>query len=102
VTTFRAASPAATPREMAQFINELRDGKLNATGSFTLAANVASTLVQNTKVSIDTVVLLMPMTANAAAALPTTWVSAQDNGQFTVSHVSAASTDRSFRFVAIG
>jgi len=102
VTTFRVATPIASQRELAQFINELRDGKLNSTGSFTLTPSATSTVVTNQRVSVETVILMMPLTANAAAALPTTWVSAQANGQFTVSHASAASTDRVFRFLTIG
>lgn len=102
MTTFRAAAPTATTRELAQFVNELRDGKLNAIGSFVLTASATSTLVLNSKASIDTVILLMPLTASAAAALPTTWVSAQDNGQFTLTHSSDPATDRSFRYIAIG
>jgi len=100
---FRLASVAgASPRDLAQICNELRDGKINATGSVTLTPSATATVVTDPRVSIETVILLMPLTADAAAAHATTWVSAQDSGTFTLTHASAISADQSFRYAALG
>lgn len=102
MTTFRVAAPSATPRDLAQHVNELRDGKINATGSLTLTPSATTTVVNDFRVSIDTVILLMPKSSTAAAALTSTWVSAQVNGSFTLTHTSDAASDRSYRYAAFG
>jgi hypothetical protein len=47
-------------------------------------------------------VLLMPKTANAAAALASTYVTATAPGTFTLTHANTASTDRTFGYVNVG
>jgi hypothetical protein len=48
------------------------------------------------------VILLSPTTANAAAALATTYVSAVTQGSFTLTHANNAQTDKTFGYVALG
>lgn len=79
-------------------------GKLNATGSVTLTDSVASTDIIDPRISIESVILFMPTTANAAteAAAGGMYVSAQLNGSATVTHSNGPSTDRTFRYLVIG
>lgn len=83
-------------------INEILKGRMNCTGSVTLTANAASTVVSDNQFNSDQVPLLIPTTANAAAAIATTYVSARAGGSFTLTHANNAQTDKSFLYVRIG
>lgn len=81
---------------------QLIRGRSNAVGTVTLAAGATSTTVSFDNCSEEGQVFLSPRTANAAAALATTYISAVNNKSFTIAHANAASTDRTFGFVALG
>lgn len=89
-------------RLLANGINSLRDGKINATGSFTMATSATSTVVTDVRVGANTVVLLMPTTANAAGALATTYIGTVAKESFTVSHASNSQSDRTFKYALLG
>ena len=78
--------------------------KWNASGQFTLTAGAVTTVVTKavapgaTNVAIGDEVMLSPRTANAAAALTSTYISAVGQGTFTVTHLNAGSVDRTFGF----
>jgi len=65
----------------------------------TLEANVTTTIVSDGGVFIGDKVFLQPITANASAALPTTFISSVDDGTFTITHANAATTDRTFFYL---
>lgn len=98
--------PSKWPRNLETDLKQLYDGKILAAGSFTITASVATTTVKDYRVGKDSVILLMPLTANAAAALATTYIQTTDisstNNQFTVNHANNAQTDRDFRYVVLG
>jgi len=81
---------------------QLIRGRSNAVGSVTLTAGATSTTVDFVNCSQDSQVFLSPRTANAAAALATTYISSVGNKSFTIAHANAASTDRTFGFAALG
>lgn len=91
-----------------QAIIQLMQGRSNAVGEVTLRANQTTTVVTKTvhraavNVGADSEVFLTPRTANAAAALATTWVSAVGQGTFTITHASNAQIDKLFGFEARG
>ena len=58
---------ANNPRQVAQVVNNVLDGKLNSTGEFTCTASAASTDVTDYRAGKNSVILLMPTTANASA-----------------------------------
>lgn len=89
-------------RQMASMVSALLLGKLNCTGTVTLAAGQTSTTVVDSRAGADSAVLLMPVTANAAAAMPTTHVSARAKRSFTLSHTSVAMVDRTFVYAILG
>lgn len=86
----------------ADAINGLAQGRSNAVGTFTIAASAATTVVSSKTCGADSLILLMPKTANAAAALATTYITAIGPGTFTVNHANNAQTDRHFSYVAVG
>lgn len=93
--------PTAQPKERAVVIalQKVLQGKLNIAGSFTLTASALSTVVADPRVGVDSVVLAMPKTANAAAE--NLYIAIQD-GSFTLNHANAATTDRNFDYVVLG
>lgn len=89
-------------QRMVTAISQLAEGRSNAVGSVTLTAGATSTVVSFLNCSSESAVFLFPKTANAAAALATTYVGTVANKSFTVTHANDASTDRSFWFACIG
>lgn len=91
-----------TLRRLTEGVNALGSGRSNAFGDFTLATSTTTTEVIDRLVGIDSVITLMPTTANAAAALVSTYVSARGIGKFTLTHANNAQTDRTFAYAIIG
>ena len=89
-------------RLIANAINSLRDGKINATGSVTLTASTTTTAITDIHVGADSVILLMPTTSNAAGALATTYIGTVAKQSFTISHASNSQADRIFKYVVLG
>ncbi len=85
-------------------VRQLMEGRSNATGTVTLTANAATTTVSAPNCGAGSAVFLFPRTANAAAAVPTTYILAANvtAGQFVVSHANDAQTDKTFSWVALG
>ena len=94
----------ADARQVAAIVNRLAQGKLNCIGSVTLAAGAATTAVSDPRATATSVMLLMPMTANAAAELGngTLYVSARAKGSVTLTHANNAQADRTFDYALIG
>jgi hypothetical protein len=83
-------------------IQQLEQGRLNVAGVCSLAAGASATTVKAPNCGAASQVFLTAKTANAAAALATTYVSAVANGSFTLAHASNAQTDRTFGFACLG
>jgi hypothetical protein len=91
-------------KRAARMLNNLLIGKMNVSDLVTLRENETTTTIQDSRLGVETAVLLVPTTANAAGALATTSVSetGRVNGSVVITHANAATTDRTFRFVLIG
>lgn len=83
-------------------VNELVDGRSNNTGTVTLAVSAATTSVSFANCSTLSAIFLSPRTADAAAALSTTYVSTKLNGSFVLTHANNAQADRTFDFSCVG
>ena len=85
-------------------VNGTMAGNLNVVGSspLTLAPGVTTTTINDARIGGTSVILLQPMTANAAAAIPTTWISTPGKTTVTINHANSAQTDRTFQYVIIG
>lgn len=79
-----------------QAIRQLIEGRSNSTLEVTLAAGTTTTTVTVPNCSQDSEVFLSPRTANAAAAIPTTYVSSVLQGSLVLTHANNAQTDRIF------
>ena len=93
-------------RELTNVVNNIMTGKTNNTGFVTLAPSSTTTVVSLAagKLASNSVIILMPMTANAAAENPYILEGDKDiiNKQFTITHANAATTDRKYRYAIIG
>lgn len=69
-------------------------------GTLTLTANATTTTVSNLAVGENSFVTLSALTANAAAALGTTWT-ACSRYTITVTHANNAQTDRTFGYEVV-
>ncbi len=97
VPTF-LADPAEWLRQIALAVNLLIDGRSNAIGELTLTPSQSSTAVTDLRVGTDSRILLMPTTANAAAALATSYIDIVGKQAFTIKHANNAQTDRIFKY----
>lgn len=91
-------------RKLAFTINLILSGKLNGFIDFTLTANAASSTLTDARVGYYSTILLMPQTANAAAALATTYIAqaTMKSGSCVITHANNAQVDKSFRILIIG
>lgn len=86
----------------AESINGLIAGRQDVTGTVTLTANAATTVVSDNQFESEMVPVFVPTTANAAAGLTGMYVSARSSGSFTLTHANNAQTDRTFLYVRFG
>lgn len=95
-------------RKLARGINSLLQGRMNAKTTVTLTAGATTTTLQDARITVDSFVGLMPTTANAAAALSTTYVTNRMSangtaaGTVTLTHANNAQVDRTFIVLLIG
>ncbi|MGJ5074573.1 hypothetical protein [Bradyrhizobium oligotrophicum] len=90
------------PSKFALAIQSLYNGRSNATGTVTLAAGATTTTVNPPNCAAQSAVFLFPRTANAAAALASTFISAVGKQSFTIAHANNSQTDRTFFYVCLG
>jgi|SRR6185436_5694343 len=92
------------PQRIVDAIIQNSEGRQDSVGDVTLRANQATTVVSFPNCSTDCRVFLFPQTANAAAAVATTYILRANilRRQFTISHANNAQTDKTFSFLCIG
>lgn len=101
-----AASPspvelAQHARQVAEAVNRHNQGQMNVCLFITLDPDVDTTLVVDSRISIQTCASFMPQTANAAAEIPTLYASCT-NGSMTIHHLNSAAIDRDYTVAFIG
>jgi hypothetical protein len=89
-------------RQLAQASNNLLQGKLNSVIQVTLTASSGTTTVIDERIGANTYFGFQPLTANAAGALSSLYVSSQKNGTATLTHANTATVDRNFNVLLIG
>lgn len=92
--------------KLTRAVNDVMHGHTNTGGLVTLDASVATTTVIDDRISVDSTLVLVPTTANAAAELGagTLYISetGRVNGSIEITHANNAQTDRTYRVVIIG
>lgn len=95
-------SKASSIEQLVNAINAILRGRSNAVGTVTLTASATVTNIVDPRISSDSAIQLVPQTASAAGVIATTFQGTTIVGQATLTHASAASTDRTFKYVVIG
>ncbi|KKM78966.1 hypothetical protein LCGC14_1354650 [marine sediment metagenome] len=99
-------NPREWMREIAEVANGALEGKINATGTFTLAANVLTTTVKDRRCGPNSGIFLCPTTSNAGAEtgifFSSRGVKSGGVPSFVVNHLNDAAADRSFTYLLIG
>lgn len=97
--------PSTQEKDLAKYalaLQQLAMGRSNATGTVTLTPSATSTVVSAPNCSPSSAVFIFQKTANAAAALSTTFHASSGKQTFTLSHANNAQTDRTFFYVCLG
>lgn len=81
---------------------QLVNGRHNAGDRFTLTPGATTTVVAHPNCSSDCEPQFSARTANAAAAVATTYVSSVRQGSFVVTHANNAQVDRTFGYTVTG
>ena len=91
------------PRVISEIVNNLVEGKSNNTGEITLNVDSATTTTINDgRIGYNSVILLMPKTANAASVATSTHISATAKGSATITHAANTLNDKTYRFIIVG
>lgn len=101
VTRARPKLPPYTPIESEQgriIINNVMDGKTNNGGEVTLTAGAATTTISDILITTNSRVFLTAMSANAAAALSTTYFDVPTAGSIVINHANNGQIDRTFAY----
>lgn len=88
-----------SPFLVAAAINAALDGVLERTGALTLTPAATSTVLTDSRLGENSILLLSPTSLDAAGGA--VYVSAKANGSFTLAHL-AAGADATFDYVIIG
>lgn len=88
-------------QRIAEVVAKIMDGKINATGTLTLAINTTTTTITDARIGPESKILISPTTANAAGAIATTYFTVGDQTA-TVTHANNSQADRTFGYVVIG
>jgi len=91
-------------RRLAEFADRANAGKINVVTQITLAAGVTVTTITDPRIGFFSCIDLTPETANAAAAIPTTFIPRATfaKGSAVINHANAATLDRSFTVKIFG
>lgn len=97
----------ASSEQVAIAVNQALNGKINSYARVTLTANAASTTVNDPRIGADTVIFLMPQTANAAAELKngTIYIKPSDyvlKTSYKITHANDANADKTYGVLLIG
>lgn len=99
---YQAVSNPEDPVQVANVLNNVLKGKLNNTGTLTLTANAATTTLTDSRIGANSVISLMPTTANAASAISTTYFGTFLDGSCVITHTNNAQVDKTFSFTVTG
>lgn len=99
---FRTVSRLSSLADVVDVLAGAMNGKTNNTGTVTLRASETTTTIVDARIGVNSVIVLSPLTATAAAAVPVVYVSARGKQTATLTHDSDAANDRMFAYAVIG
>src|SRR5205085_9578876 len=81
---------------IARALNQVLNGKINASTTLTLTANATSTTLTDDRIGPSSHIALTPLTSSATALDIAPYVSSRGSGTATISHGSSTATDLTF------
>lgn len=97
----KLAWTGGNPREVAEIVNNLVEGKSNNTGDFSTNTSVTSTTLNDERIGFNSVILFMPLDLNSAAELKDIYFTNFAQGSCTVNHGSHG-VSRNYRYIIVG
>lgn len=88
-------------RKLKVSVNSAMKGKTNNTGEITVTPNASSSVYTDNFCNVNSVILLSPVTSNAAVHHSGLYAVAGDK-TFTVYHSNSSHTDKTYRYVIVG
>ncbi|MDI9409738.1 MAG: hypothetical protein QM523_10920 [Candidatus Pacebacteria bacterium] len=89
-------------RKLAMAVNLLSSGKMNVTKDLSLRVNATETSLSDSRISSQSILILTPMSAAAAADMASIYIASQKQGLAVIRHPSRASAQRNFRVAILG
>lgn len=83
-------------------LNNAIAGKLNVLGELILDAGAPATTLDDPLITQASLIVLMPMSANASTALQSLHFQPTATGSVVINHVNNGQTDRRFRYAVFG
>jgi hypothetical protein len=79
-----------TPREVAEIVNNLVEGKSNNSGDFSTTASTTTTTLYDERIGYNSVILFTPMNDKAASEMAKMYVQTLNKGSAVIRHDSNA------------
>lgn len=83
-------------------LNNAMAGKLNVLGEVILDPGTVGTMIEDPLITQASLIVLMPMSANAAVALQSLYFAPTVTGSVVINHANNGQTDRRFRYAVFG
>lgn len=90
------------PREVAEIVNNLVEGKSNNTDTITLNTSGTETTVFNERVGANSVILFAPRSANAAGETDHIFIKSKTKGSFVIGHRNHGHSDVNLDYIVVG
>ncbi len=89
------------PRQVAEIVNNLVEGKSNNTGSFSTTTFTTSSTLTDERIGVNSVIVIMPLDSNSAAELIDIYFDSFTQGSCTV-HYGNHAAARNYRYIIVG
>lgn len=100
---FRLLPPfGGDQRAVAEIVNGIMNGKTNNTGVVILNSGSTSTTLTDARIGAESVIIMTPMTENAAKEFGTCYISARTNGSATITHQNTGHADLNYTYIIVG
>ena len=89
------------PRQVAEIVNNLVEGKSNNTGDFVNTQSTTTTTLYNERIGYNSVILFTPMNDKAAAEMANLYIESLHQG-YAVIHHGSHNFDCIFKYIVVG
>jgi len=91
----------ATPRDVADVVRGIMDGKTNNSGYFTTGTTTTTTTLYDERIGYDSAIIFTPMNDKAAQEMAKLWVGTRSQGSAVINHASNAHVC-DFMYIVVG